>query len=480
MKPSRFTAGAATGLTLALALSACAGGEADNEEPMEPEATQQETMPEESPDETGMDDGDMEDSDATETMDEESMDEGAMDEESMEEESMDDESMDEESTDLSAVMPESTGDPFADARTAAQHMPMTAATLSSGFASALDIPGDAQSEAADVRGQMTALFQEHVYLAGIGVATAYHAGPDSDEFELATETLDANSVALADAVGELAGDDARESFLRNWREHIGYFVDYAVATDAGDEEGMNQAVDDLREYADGVGDFFDRTTDGELPADTVTESFNGHIDTFTAAVDSMAAGDADAFSNLKMASDHIVEGSAVMTEGLTAAAGLEGDPNDEATEVRATLTAGLNEHVYLASTAVFVAYTEDEGTDSEAFDAATQVLDENTVELADAVGELAGDESRQAFLDLWREHIGYFVDYAEAIAGGDDAAAEEALMNLDQYRQDAGEFFEEISAGELPADDIAEGLSMHVQTLSGAIDSLNEALVQNS
>ncbi|MBB3668461.1 hypothetical protein, partial [Garicola koreensis] len=332
MKPSRFTAGAATGLTLALALSACAGGEADNEEPMEPEATQQEqeSTPEESPDETGMDDGDME-----------NMDEESMDEETTGEETMDEESMDEESSDLSAVMPESTGDPFADARTAAQHMPMTAATLSSGFASALDIPGDAQSEAADVRGQLTALFQEHVYLAGIGVATAYQTGPDSQEFELASETLDANSVALADAVGELAGDDARESFLRNWREHIGYFVDYAVAASEGDQEAMDQAEADLREYTDGVGAFFDRTTDGELPAESITESFNGHVDTLTAAIDSMAAGDADAFSNLKMAADHVVEGSAVMTEGLTAAAGLEGDPSDEATEVRATLTAGL-------------------------------------------------------------------------------------------------------------------------------------------
>ena len=467
MRPSRFTTGAATGLTLALALSACAAGETDNEEPMEPEATQQEQEA------TSEDQAENEDA-GQEDMDDDDMDDMDHDDD------MDEESGEEEPNDLSAVMPESTGDPFADARTAAQHMPMTGATFASGFASALDIPGDAESEAGEVRGQLTALLQEHVYLAGIGVATAYHAGPDSAEFELATETLDANSVALADAVGELAGDDARESFLRNWREHIGYFVDYAVAAEAGDDEGMNQAVEDLREYTDGVGMFFDRITDGELPAATVTESFNGHVDTFSAAVDSMAAGEADAFSNLKMAGDHVVAGSAVMSEGLSAAAGLEGDPNDEATELRAALTANLNEHVYLAGTAVFVAYTEEDGTDSEAFGAAAQVLDDNAVELADAIGELAGDENREAFLELWREHIGYFVDYAEAVAGGDDAAAEEALMNLDQYRYDAGEFFEEISGGELPAEDIAEGLSMHVQTLSGAIDSLNEALVQGS
>ena len=50
-------------------------------------------------------------------------------------------------------------------------------------------------------------------------------------------------------------------------------------------------------------------------------------------------------------------------------------------------------------------------------------------------------------------------------------------MNLDDYRPTAGAFFEEISAGELPADAIAEGLGMHVETLAGAIDSLKEQLV---
>lgn len=40
------------------------------------------------------------------------------------------------------------------------------------------------------------------------MATAYEAGPDSEEFELAMETVDANSVAMADAVGELRAEQA--------------------------------------------------------------------------------------------------------------------------------------------------------------------------------------------------------------------------------------------------------------------------------
>jgi hypothetical protein len=456
MRTSKVTMGAATGLTLALALAACGANTADADEPM-PEETMQEE---------------------TETMEENEQDSEDMDED-MEEDDADDEYDDADSDDLSAVQPESTGDPFADARTAAVHMPMTGETFATGFTEALDIEGDPQSEAAEVRGELTALFQEHVYLTGIAVATAYHAGAESDEFGLATETLDENSVALADAVGDLAGDDARESFLRNWRDHIDYFVDYAVAAEAGDQEGMDQAVADLTEYADGVGMFFDRITDGELDSDAVTESVNGHIETLAGAVDSFAAGDPEAFANLKTAADHMVMSSATMAEGLSEAADLEGDPNDDASELRSALTANLNEHVYLAGITVFVGYTDDDGLESEAFEAAAGVLDENAVELAEAVGELAGDEQRDPFLDLWRDHIGYFVDYAGAVAEGDDDAAESALMELDAYRYDAGEFFEDISGGELPAEDIEEGLSMHVQSLAGAIDSLNEALVQN-
>lgn len=466
MKPSRVTTGLATGLTLALALAACGDGDSESDEPMDSE-----NMVEDEHDHSA--EMDEEDESDDEDMDDDMAEE---DESDSEDEDMDDEDM--ESGDLSAVMPEGSGDPFADARTAAEHMPHTGETFATGFATALDLPGDPQSEAAQLRGELTALFQEHVYLAGIAVATAYHAGADSDEFELAAETVDANSVDLADAVGELLGDEARESFLNNWRQHIDYFVEYALAAEEGDQEAQDQAVADLREYTEGVGMFFERQTDGELDAATVTESFDGHVDTLAAAVDSLAAGDAEAFSNLKMAADHVVEGSAVMAEGFANAAGLEGDPNDEASELRAALTANLNEHVYLAGIAVFVAYTDEDSTDSDTFAAAADVVDDNAVELADAVGELAGEENRDPFLDLWRDHIGYFVSYAEAVAGGDDAAAENALMDLDQYRYEAGDFFDEISAGELPADDMAEGLGMHVSTLGGAIDSLNEALVQ--
>jgi hypothetical protein len=376
------------------------------------------------------------------------------------------------------LMPASTGDPFADARTAAAHMPKTAEIMATGFATAADVDGDPASDAATLRATLTAQLQEHVYLAGMTVATAYATDLESPETELASAALDGNSQELAATIEAASDAETSEAFLELWREHIGYFVDYAAAARGGDEAGKEQAMADLEGYTQEAGAFFEELTGGELPAEAVTESLHGHVDTLTVAIDGFAAGDPAAYEDLRMAAHHVGEAAGTISGGVVTATGMEGDPMDDAATLRARLTYDLQEHVYLAGIAVFTAYTAEGGTDSEAFTAAAGILDANSEALAEKIGSLAGQEQGTAFLELWREHIGFFVDYAEAQASGDAEAAEQALMDLDGYRPQAGEFFDEISGGELPAADIAEGLGMHVETLAGAIDSMAEALVK--
>lgn len=376
-----------------------------------------------------------------------------------------------------ALMPESTGDPFADAMTAAAHMPMTAETMATGIATSVDISGDPGSEASTLRSTLTSQLQEHVYLAGMAVATAYATDPESEETQMALDTLDMNSQHLAETIKSASDQETADQFLELWRTHIGYFVDYAVAEQSGDDEAKQEALSNLEQYTQDAGQFFDDLTGGELPQADITESLSGHVDTLTQAIDSLAAGDAGAYDDLRMAASHVGEAAATISQGVATATDMEGDVQDDAATLRAGLTFDLQEHVYLASVAVFTAYTSEEGTDSEAFSAAAETLDANTMALAEKIGSVAGDEKEEQFLALWREHIGYFVDYANAKAMDDTEAAEQALMDLDGYRTQAGDFFEEISGGELPSEDVAEGLSTHVETLSGAIDSLSGALV---
>lgn len=379
---------------------------------------------------------------------------------------------------LSSLMPMGTDDPFVDARTAAAHMPETALTLATGLAAATGTAGDVASPAADLRAGLTALLQEHVYLAGIAVATAYTAGADSAEFEAAAAALDGNSVDLSEAIGSLAGEENAATFLEVWRSHIADFVDYAVARAGDDQAGVDQALSDLAAYTETAGGFFEQISNGALPADAIAQSLSMHVTTLTEAIDALAAGDPSAYAELQEAAAHVSESATTIAGGFDAALDLEGDPADDASTLRTGLTNLLQEHVYLASIAVFTAYTAEGGPESEAFTAAAGVLDENSVALSEAVTSLAGEENGAAFLDLWREHIGFFVDYAVAAAGDDEQGMQEALRNLDGYRPQAGAFFEDVSGGELPADAVAEGLGMHVETLAGAIDSLDAALVE--
>lgn len=395
-------------------------------------------------------------------------------EESDDEGSDDDNETSDEAPDF-AVPVKSTGDPYADAKTAAGHVEGSAEVLSGGLATATDLGGDTASQASELRATLSSLLQEHVYLSGYAVDAAYSFGADSQEFELAEKALDENSVELADLIGSAAGEDNRDAFLELWRQHIGFFVDYAVAQKQGDEQARQQALDDLQGYKSDSGAFFEQITGGELPASAVEESFQGHIDTLTTAIDSLAAGDASAFDDTKAAADYVVDNSAkALAGGVAAAIGAEGDVNSEASQLRTGLATGLQEHVYLAGLAVKTAYAE--GADSPAFEAATGTLDTNSVELADGIGQLAGDENREAFLNLWRNHIGFFVDYAVATAENDQDGQAQAISDLEGYTGDAGAFFEEISAGELPADAVSDSLREHISTLAGAIDSLDAAI----
>lgn len=377
----------------------------------------------------------------------------------------------------SAVEPVSTGDPFADARTAAAHMPETGLTLATGLAKATNTAGEVDSPAAGLRATLTALLQEHVYLTGIGVATAYTAGADSDEFAAAKAALDGNTDDLAAAVTSLAGAEQGQAFHDLWDQHVGFFVDYAVAKKSGDQAAADMAQQELTGYTTQAGMFFNQISNGALPADAVAQSLQMHVTTMSAAIDALAAGDPTASDTLKAAAAHVGEAGATLATGLATGTGMEGDAMDAASTLRSNLTALLQEHVYLAAYAVFTAYTSEGGVDSPAFTAAAATLDANSVGLSDAVTSLAGADNGAAFLELWRQHIGFFVDYAVADATDDQDARTQALEDLDGYRPQAGDFFEKISNGELKSADVATGLGMHVSTLAGAIDSLAKALV---
>jgi hypothetical protein len=161
--------------------------------------------------------------------------------------------------------------------------------------------------AADLRAGLTSLLQEHVYLAGIAISGAVGAGGDMEDPAVvsAVETLDANSVALSEAIASVYGEDAGAQFLELWRNHIGMFVDYTLGGATGDAAMQEAALQELSDYRVDFGAFVDSATGGGLPADVVAENLQMHVDTLVVAIDAVLAGSPDVVPALRDAAQHM-------------------------------------------------------------------------------------------------------------------------------------------------------------------------------
>ncbi|HET9024600.1 MAG TPA: hypothetical protein VFN64_08510 [Burkholderiaceae bacterium] len=160
------------------------------------------------------------------------------------------------------------------------------------------------SAASGLRATLTAGLQEHVYLAGIAVANGVEHGLDSAQFKAAAGTLDRNSVALSKAIDGIYGADAGAQFLKVWREHIGFFVDYTKGRATKDNAVVAKANRDLDGYRAQFGAFLAKANPN-LTADAVANDLKGHIATLEAAIDAVVAKKANAFDLLQAAAAHM-------------------------------------------------------------------------------------------------------------------------------------------------------------------------------
>ena len=326
------------------------------------------------------------------------------------------------------------------------------------------------TQAATLTRDLTGLLVDHEYLAGLAVLQGVTAGPDSAEFKAAAGALDTNSVQLSEVVGSVYGDAGAKKFLSLWRAHIGFFVDYTLAKAGGDKAGIKEAKKNLDGYRNDFGAFIEGATEGGLPADAVADALTPHVVSTIKAIDSVIAGDGKAFELLRTAASHLPGIATALSGAISEQQGFEGSADDGAAQLQRDLTAMLTDHEYLAGLAVVMGVSA--GPDSAEFKAAAGALDNNSVALSQAIGSFYGDAGAKKFLSLWRAHIGFFVDYTLATAGGDKAGQKTALKKLDGYRNDFGAFIEGATEGGLPADAVADALTPHVESTIAAIDSV--------
>ncbi len=138
----------------------------------------------------------------------------------------------------------------------------------------------------------------------------------------------------------------------------------------------------------------------------------------------------------------------------------------KAAELRTALNALLGEHVLIAAVATSHAL----GGREAAFKGAAAGLDANSVDIAKAIGSVYGSGAQEAFLPLWRKHIGFAVDYTTGVATKDKAKQDKAVNDLVQYTQDFGAFLSSANPN-LPKPAVADLVKSHVLTLKDVIDA---------
>lgn len=135
----------------------------------------------------------------------------------------------------------------------------------------------------------------------------------------------------------------------------------------------------------------------------------------------------------------------------------------KAANLRVVLNNLEAEHVDLASAATRAGFDG-----SPMFEASAASLDENSVELSKAVGSVYGEEAEARFLEIWRSHITFFVNYTVAAKSGDQEGMDKAVSDLNGYVSAISDLLG--GATGLPKDAVASLVTEHVGLLKSTVD----------
>ncbi|MCP2034240.1 hypothetical protein L1279_001223 [Planomicrobium sp. HSC-17F08] len=321
--------------------------------------------------------------------------------------------------------------------------------------------------AAELRIALDTVLTEHAFLA----VEAMRKGVDgAEDFDQASGALLANADDLKAAVASVYGEEGAAQFDEIWKSHIGYFVDYVTATAKEDQAGKDKALADLEEYKKTQSEFFDTATEGRLPAAAVQEGLDMHVDQLVKAFDAYVAGDFETAYGLERESIHHMS---MFAETLSIAITDQfpekfdnTNPDTPAVDLRAQLNMTFTEHAGLAAMAM-----QDGADGAESFDQASAALIANADDLSAAVASVYGEEAGAQFSEIWKSHIGYFVDYVVATGEGNAEGQEQAKADLDEYIKEQAALLDAATEGRVPADALEEGLTAHVDQLLVAFDS---------
>ncbi len=139
--------------------------------------------------------------------------------------------------------------------------------------------------------------------------------------------------------------------------------------------------------------------------------------------------------------------------------------SNKAADLRVLLNALDREHVNLASAA-----TRNGFDGNPDFKASAGALDNNSVALSKAIGSVYGADAEKKFLEIWRSHITFFVNYTVAAKKGDQAGMDKAVKDLGGYADAISDLLSGANPN-LPREAVHQVIMDHIGLLKGAVDA---------
>ena len=322
--------------------------------------------------------------------------------------------------------------------------------------------------AAQLYAGLDQLLTEHVNLTANVVQTAITKGPSSASTKTALAALDQNTRGLGAAIGSVYGSAAQQQFLKLWRAHIGFFVNYTLGVAGHNSAMVKTAKKDLAGYISQFSAFIAGAT--KLPATAVAADLQGHVSTLETAINAIVAKSPAAGKDIEMAAMHMGGTAQVLAKGIASSKGISGNVTSGASSLRAALTGLLIQHVAATGFVVQTAVAAGGNLKAPEVQGAIGALTDNTNALGAAIGSVYGSAAQQAFLKMWNAHIGFFVNYTLGVATHNSAMVKTAKKDLAGYISQFSAFV--AGATKLPASAVAADLQGHVSTLETVINAM--------
>src|SRR5579875_2296067 len=341
--------------------------------------------------------------------------------------------------------------------------PASSGKSPSGMASSPAASGSTATDAATLYASLDQLLVEHVDLTANVVQVAITTGATSANTAAAEAALGQNTDALGAAIGSVYGSAAQQQFLKLWRAHIGFFVNYTL--------GMathNTAKVNLAGYITQFSTFIAGAT--KLPRPAVAADLQGHVSTLETAINAIITKSPQAGMDLQMAAMHMDGTAQVLATGIVKSKSISGQVTSKPSSLRADLAGLLVQHVAATGFVVQTAVAAKGNLNAPEVKGAVSALTDNTNQLGTAIGSVYGSAAQQQFLKLWNAHIGFFVNYTLGMATHNTAKVNTAKKDLAGYITQFSTFI--AGATKLPRPAVAADLQGHVSTLETAINAM--------